>query len=76
MEALNIDEQRRVISRLGSSLRWQTPCRADTMNSSTVWPCTSHSRTVNRSFLLELERDKTTQRAEGMKEKMKIAAIT
>ena len=33
-------------------------------------------RTVNRSFLLELERDETAQRAERVKENMKTAAIT
>ena len=33
-------------------------------------------RTVDRSFLLELERDETAQRAERMKENMKTAVIT
>jgi hypothetical protein len=33
-------------------------------------------RTVNRSFLLELERDETAQRAERMKENLKTAALT
>jgi len=36
---------------------------------SAVWPCTSHPRTVNRSFLLGLEREKAAQRAEKMKKK-------
>ena len=40
-----------------------------------VWPCTSHPGTVNRSFLLGLERDKAV-RFGRMKEKMKKAAIT
>ena len=37
---------------------------------------TARTGTVNRSFLLELERDETAQRGERMKENMKTAAIT
>ena len=34
------------------------------------------ARAVNRSFLLELERDKTAQRAERMKKKQRMTAVT